>query len=136
MDYAALLKEAQAKRPESAIVRDRFEVPKVLGRLEGNKTILTNFAQITSVIRRDVDHFSKYLLKELATPGVMRNSEFMLGRKVSSSIINEKIRKYVDSFVICPSCGLPDTDLLRDPKKGTTIRCNGCGANTPIKDFM
>ncbi len=131
-----MLKAAQASRPKAALQRERFEVPKIQGHVEGNKTILSNFQAIASHLRRDIEHFTKFMLKELATPGGVRSNEFVLGRKISSAIINEKVRKYVDTFVICPSCGLPDTDLIRDPKKGTTIHCNGCGTNTQIKDFM
>ena len=136
MDYEEMLKSAQANRPKAALQRDRFEVPKIQGHLEGNKTILSNFQFITQHIRRNSEHLQKFMLKELATPGIIRSGEFVLGRKISSATINEKIRKYVDTFVICPSCGLPDTDLIRDPKTGTFIRCNGCGSKTQIKDFM
>ena len=136
MDYEELLKAAQANRPKAALQRDRFEVPKIQGHVEGNKTILSNFVFIAQHIRRDPEHLQKFMLKELATPGIIRSGEFVLGRKISSAIINEKTRKYVDNFVICPSCGLPDTDLIRDQKTGTFIRCNGCGAKTQIKDFM
>ncbi len=131
-----MLKSAQDLRPKSALQRDRFEVPKVQGHVEGTKTVLSNFVAITQHIRRDKEHVLKFMLKELATPGMLRSNEFVLGRKISSLTINEKIRKYVDSFVICPSCGLPDTDLIRDEKTGTAIRCNGCGTKTQIKDFM
>lgn len=136
MNYEDMLKTAQELRPKSALQRDRFEVQKIQGHVEGNKTVLSNFVAIAQHIRRDRDHLLKYMLKELATPGIMRSGEFVLGRKISSAIINEKIRKYVDAFVICPSCGLPDTDLVRDVKTGTAIVCNGCGTKTQIKDFM
>ncbi|HLP80112.1 MAG TPA: translation initiation factor IF-2 subunit beta [Acidobacteriota bacterium] len=136
MDYETMLKKAVEQRPKSAINRDRFEVPKVQGHVEGTKTVLSNLNAIAQTIRREPAHFQKFLLKELATPGIPRSGEFLLGRKISSLTINEKIRKYVDAFVICPVCGLPDTDLMRDEKKGTSIKCNGCGSNSPIKDFM
>ena len=54
---------------------ERFEIPKIQGHLEGNKTILTNFQQISSYIRRDINHFLKFILRELATSGVIRVQE-------------------------------------------------------------
>jgi translation initiation factor 2 beta subunit (eIF-2beta)/eIF-5 len=50
-------------------------------------------------------------------------------------MVNEKVRKYADSFVFCPQCGGPDTEFLKD-KKDCHIKCNICGAKTRIRDFL
>ena len=64
MDYAKLLDRAYKDMPESVLEKERFEIPKVRGHLEGNKTIISNFTQIISVLRRTEEHLLKYLLKE------------------------------------------------------------------------
>src|SRR5690606_39492478 len=48
---------------------ERFEIPKVSGKIEGNNTVITNISQIASYIRRPVENIAKFLQKELATPG-------------------------------------------------------------------
>ena len=131
MDYEEMLKRAEKKIPEKINQTSRFEVPKVKGHIQGNKTIISNFGTIASVLNRKPEHLLKFLLKELATPGEMHKGAIIIGRKVSASLINEKINKYVRIYVLCPACGKPDTKL---EKEGNTwfIKCMACGTKRPV----
>ena len=40
LDYENMLKEGKSKLPEISVSKERFEVPKVKGHIEGNKTII------------------------------------------------------------------------------------------------
>ena len=132
MNYEKLLKKARKELPESVLKTERFEIPKVKGHLEGNKTIISNFEQIANTLRRPVEHLLKYVLRELATPGDMRKGALIIGRKVSASSVNEKIQNYANEFVICPECKKPDTKLMKEGKI-TLMKCLACGAQHPIK---
>lgn len=110
---------------------DRFEVKKVEGKHEGTRTIITNFSQIASCIRRDPLHLSKFLFKELASSGSIDGDRLILSRKISSGPINEKIQKYVDIFVKCKKCEKPDTELISE-NGGVFLRCMACGAKEEI----
>src|SRR3989339_743569 len=114
-DYKEMLQETRKQLPEVVLIRDRFEIPKVIGHIHGNKTVIGNFIQIASALRRDVDHLLKYVLKELATPGEIKKSgALIMGTKVPASRINDKIRQYANEFVLCPECGKPDTAIVRE----------------------
>ncbi len=130
-DYEKLLNKAYEtiKPVESKI--DRFEIPKVEGHIEGNKTIITNFKQICNYLRRDLDHVLKFLLKELAAPGSMRGDRLILTRKISSSLINEKINQYAQTYVLCKECKKPDTEILREDRL-MFLHCLACGAKKSI----
>jgi translation initiation factor 2 subunit 2 len=132
MDYAELLKKAKEELPSESASHDRFEIPKVRGHIQGNRTIVSNFSQIASSLNREEDHLLKYLLKELATPGEFKNSVLILGRKVSASMINDKITRYVKEFVICKECKKPDTKLVKEDKI-TFLKCQACGARQPLQ---
>ena len=132
MNYSDLLKKAREELPKSTLKADRFEVPKVQGHIQGNKTIVSNFNQIAGVLRRDPEHLLKFVLKELAAPGEIVNNGVIIGRKVSAASINEKIDKYVREFVICDSCKKPDTQLLSENKM-IFIKCLACGAKQSVK---
>ncbi len=128
-----MLEEARKNLPEVVFVKGRFEIPKVLGHIQGNKTILSNFIQISSALRRDVNHLLKYVLKELATPGEIKKSgALILGTKVPASRINEKIRQYANEFVLCFECGKPDTSLVKEDGL-TYMKCTACGAKNIVK---
>ena len=131
-DYEKLLDEAYEKVKKVEGAGGRFEIPKVKGHFEGKKTILTNFMQIASHIRRDTNHFLKYLLKELAASGQIEGDRLILNMKVPSAKINNKIESYVKEFVLCKECGKPDTELKKQDRL-TYVHCLACGAKHPVR---
>ena len=130
--YEQMLDEAYKNLKPIQHNGERFESPKIEGHHEGTKTILTNLPSIISYIRRDQDHFIKFLLKELATSGSFKNNRLILQRKITSQKINEKIEDYLNEFVICKQCGKPDTELLRE-KGFSFIHCLACGAKHSVR---
>ena len=130
--YEEMLEEGISKLPKEVVVTERFEVPKAKGHIQGNKTVITNFNNILEAFRRDRDHFLKFLLKELATPGIFDGPRLVLGRKVSASMINAKIQQYAEMFVLCGSCGKPDTQIIE--KEGVSyLKCTACGTQKQIR---
>ena len=69
MDYEELLKKAYEVLPKKGIEKARFELPKVKGHFEGQKTVVSNFMQVVDVLQRDSKDIAKFLLKELGTAG-------------------------------------------------------------------
>ncbi|MFH1500580.1 MAG: translation initiation factor IF-2 subunit beta [archaeon] len=132
-NYENLLEEAYKRvKPITSESSERFEIPKVSGHVEGNKTIITNFSQICSYLRRKPEHLLKYLLRELATSGIIDSERLILQRKMSSARINEKIQDYVKEFVICKECQKPDTELQKEDRL-MFIHCLACGAKHSVR---
>ncbi|HLC86208.1 MAG TPA: translation initiation factor IF-2 subunit beta [Candidatus Nanoarchaeia archaeon] len=130
--YEEMLEEGISKLPKEVIVTERFEIPKAKGHIQGNKTVITNFNNIIEALRRDKDHFLKFLLKELATPGVFDGPRLVIGRKVSASLINAKIQQYAEMYVLCSNCGKPDTQIIE--KEGVNyLKCTACGTQKQIR---
>ena len=129
-NYDDLLNDAY-KKVKHIEHTDRFEIPPIEGHVEGTKTILTNLAQISTHLRRNQEHLLKFLLKELATSGAIKNNRVILQRKILSQKINEKIQSYVKSFVLCNECGKPDTELIKE-KGFAFMHCLACGAKHSI----
>ncbi len=130
--YETLLKRAREKLPEKATSGERFEMPKVRGHVQGNRTVLSNFSEIAGTFRRDPAQLLKYLQRELATPAVVDGPRLIMGRKLTSSLINNKIEQYAKDFVLCTECGKPDTQLKKE--NIVTIKiCTACGARHPVK---
>ena len=126
MNYEDMLREGRKNLPESVLAKSRFEIPKVRGHIQGNRTIVSNFKQIAEVLGRPPEHLLKYLQKELATPGEIKPKGLILGSKVAASMINSKIRDYANKYVLCPECGKPDTKLIEE-KQGYVLKCTACG---------
>lgn len=132
MDYDELLERASKNMPERTEEATRFEVPKVKGHIEGNKTVISNFKQMADALGRSAEHLLKYVLKELATPGELRKDAAIMGTKISASRVNEKIEQYVKDFVLCPACKKPDTKLVKEAKI-MFIKCSACGAKQSVE---
>jgi translation initiation factor 2 subunit 2 len=130
-NYEELLENAYSKIKQVNHSSDRFEIPKIQGHFEGKKTILNNFFQIASYIRRNPEHFQKFILKEIASAGQKDGDRLILNMTVPSAKINLKIEQYVKEFVICKECKKPDTELIKDGRL-TFIHCLACGAKHPV----
>ncbi len=131
-NYTELLKKAKAHLPEVKSTTERFEIPKVTGHIQGVKTVITNFSQICTTIRRDAAELLKYLQRELATPATLDGPRLVLGRKISSQLINAKIVQFCEDFVLCHECGKPDTQLVKEDRI-LFLKCTACGAKQPVK---
>ncbi len=127
-----MLKKGAENLPKKTDFKERFEMPKVLGHIQGNRTVISNFVQIANAFGRPVEHMLKYILKELATPGELQNNLLILGTKIGSERINQKIQQYAEEFVICRECGKPDTKIEKEGEF-TFIKCMVCGAKKPVK---
>lgn len=133
-NYEKMLDEAYENiKPISVSQRfERFEIPKAQAQIIGNKTIISNFLQICSYLRRDPQHVSKFLSKELASFSKIEGERLVLNRKIQTAQINDKIIFYVNEFIICHECKKPDTELI---KQGDYMfmHCLACGAKHSVR---
>ena len=132
--YEQLLQKAEQELPETAVGAERFVIEKVVGHIEGNKTVISNLKKIAKDMGRDESHLLKYLLRELASPGKWSYERAIFGTKIAASLINNKIKKYASEFVYCSECGKPDTKLVEE-KEIMYLRCSACGAKKPVKNI-
>ena len=132
MDYEDMLHRAREKLPEDMGSGERFTIQKVKGHLEGNKTVISNFGQIASSLGRSKELLVKFIEKQLATKGVVRDNFVIFNTKLSASKINDRIQQFTDLFVICKECGKPDTTLTKDTGV-YFIKCQACGAKYTVK---
>ena len=127
--YEKLLDEAynNVKSIKAGSNFDRWEVPEARSQIVGNKTILSNFLQICSYLRRDCNHVMKFLSNELASFSKLENERMIFNRKIPQDNLNKKIKFYISKFVICKECKKPDTELLKQDGL-LFIHCLACGA--------
>ena len=127
-----MLNKAIDSMPEVVHEKERFEIPKIKGHLEGNKTIVVNLRQISETLERPKGHLFKFLLRELAAPGIDKGINCVFGSKIPSALINDKIAKYANEFVLCRKCGKPDTQLVKEGDL-TYLKCQACAEKYPVK---
>jgi len=127
MNYEQLLKRAEEKISKELTTEGRFKIPKPAVLVQGNNTLVTNFSEITGMIRRDPKHLLKFLSKQLAAPGSLEGSRANFLGKFSEEQIENKIKLYAREYVFCPICGKPDTKLVEE-EGVIKMKCEACGS--------
>ena len=130
--YDDLLARAYKSIPEKTAKKERLEIPVPELLLQGNKTIVKNFEAITNKLRRNPRHLAKFLSKELATSGNVEGGRLILNSKVTERAIAEKMKAYMETFLYCKQCKLPDTKIVEIDRGLSTMVCEACGARTSI----
>jgi len=118
--------------PAAKGTKERFQIPVPRIFYEGKTTVLDNFAAIADALNRDPDHLMKFLLQELGTAGKIEGHRGVFQGKFTEQAIQNQIAAYVDEYVICSECKLPDTHLIKSDRV-LMLKCDACGAHRPVK---
>jgi len=127
-----LLNRAYSKIPPITRDRRRFEVPRVRSSIIGAKTLINNFKDICDIISRDPPHLLKFLTRELATAGNYEGGRGLFQGRFPNETLDALVKRYVSEFVICPTCKLPDTKIVKE-KRLFFLKCDACGARSSLR---
>jgi translation initiation factor 2 subunit 2 len=131
-DYEALLKRARDQIPPEVFDQPRFRVPRVDSFIQGSRTVVRNFKDLTDTLRRDPKHLLRYLSHELATAGELRSPQAIFNGRFHPRMLDELMEKYTEEYVVCPACQRPDTEMRREDRLLVLV-CSACGGRTPLK---
>jgi translation initiation factor 2 subunit 2 len=133
-DYDKLLDRARSQVPEDAFKKsgERFQVPSAQVMLQGNRSIWQNFQEIINILNRPGKEVLKFVSGQLGTAGTMEGSNAMFNGKFNAESIDELLNRYIDSYVICPVCTRPDTEITKESGVYLLI-CSACGARTAVR---
>ena len=135
MNYDELLDRAFTKLPTLSKENVDFRIPVIDSIIQGNKTVVRNITQIADVARRSKAEIIKYLTKELAAPIGVDDQMLVINAKVAQNILNAKITKYFETYVICKECHKPDTRVEGIERGYITTVCEACGARYTLKNY-
>ncbi len=130
--YEQMLDKAYSELPAIKREESRFEMPALKSNLSGNKTVVSNLPQIASAFRRPAEHLLKFILRELATTGDAKGSEYHFMGKFRPEFLQEKVVKYAREFVLCAACGKPDTHFVKE-QAATFLVCEACGVRSSVR---
>jgi translation initiation factor 2 subunit 2 len=129
-----MLNEAYKKLPETGVkkVASRFKIPQVQMFYQGkSKTIFVNFKEISEYLNRDPNIIRKFLARELATPATPSNGRLILHTHLDPQTLQNAVTFFIKRYVKCPVCEGYDTKL-RKKEKALLIKCEICGAESPV----
>merc|ERR1712045_97416 len=111
----------------------RYKMPLVYGKVEGRgngiKTVIPNISEVSLSLHRDAGEVNKFFGCELGaqTSFNVKDDRAVVNGSHTDAALQAMIHKYVEGFVLCPQCGLPETKYKI---KGGCIyhNCAACGA--------
>lgn len=130
--YEKSLDRALEQIPKAVFEKERFQIPEADVIVFGNRTALKNFKVIASALNREPEHMIKYLLRELGVAGNIDGHQAVFQGKFAKAAVDDRIKRYVEEFVICRECGGPDTKLVRK-ERVYMLRCEACGARAAVR---
>jgi len=131
MDYEASLDRAMDELPEFAAEESRLDVPSVATQPDGAFTRITNLDELADALSRDAEHVHRYVQSELGTAGQFEDGTGRYNGSFSGEDLDAVVDGYVQEYVLCSECGLPDTRLVTE-NRTQMLRCDACGAFRPV----
>ena len=120
----------------------RYQMSKMDVRKERTKVSIINIEKITKDLKvPSSDIIITYIGKKMsAKPKVERSGKNINSTRVifalntDPSVVEQTIYHFIEAFVLCPTCALPELTYDTNAKKtNLTISCNACGHSSPIK---
>ncbi len=133
-EYMRLLERAFSEMPSLSASREDFTIPKAEMFTQGNKTIIRNFFAIADKARRKPEDIARYISKELGVPVSIEEQRLVINGRFQQDVIDGKIVKYFETYVICKECHKPDTHL-ESAERGLYLVCEACGARYWVKGY-
>jgi translation initiation factor 2 subunit 2 len=132
MDYEASLDRALDAVPDIGGSDERLSVPDATAQKDGAFTRLTNLSDIADALAREPEHVHRFIQRDLGTNGQYDDGRARYNGNFSGSDFDAAVSRYVEEYVRCSECGLPDTRLVIEDRT-PMLRCDACGAFRPVQ---
>jgi len=131
MDYESSLDRAMESVPDIGGDEERLSIPDAQAQKDGAFTRFTNLGEIADVLSREPEHLHRFVQRELGTSGKLDGGRARYNGSFSGQDFDAAVDAYLEEYVRCSECGLPDTRLVREDRT-PMLRCDACGAFRPV----
>eukprot|EP00658_Telonema_sp_P-2_P067043 TRINITY_DN55_c0_g2_i12.p1 TRINITY_DN55_c0_g2~~TRINITY_DN55_c0_g2_i12.p1 ORF type:complete len:361 (-),score=173.83 TRINITY_DN55_c0_g2_i12:331-1413(-) len=111
----------------------RYKMPKLVAKVEGRgngiKTRIPNCSDIASSLHRSPAVLTKFFGCELGAQSKWDDKEdscIVNGDHMEKILQSKLCESFIPKFVLCPNCGLPETDM-KVRKEKIRFQCAACG---------
>lgn len=112
---------------------DNLILPEIVVEIGTTRLHWKNVKNFLKVVRRHPEHFMDWLKSELPShqinwfSGSKSDGLIIHGKRQRKSDVKDLALKYVNEFVICPSCKKADSQMLKINSKQYEFECLDCG---------
>ncbi|KAI1321641.1 hypothetical protein EDD11_003121 [Mortierella claussenii] len=111
----------------------RYKMPKLVSKIEGKgngiKTVIPNMSDIARALSRPSTYPTKYFGCELGAQVKCdeKTDRYIVNGAHDAAKLQQLLNGFIQKFVLCPSCGNPETDIIVDKTSTIQMYCNACG---------
>jgi len=93
---------------------------------KGIKTRLTNLTEVSKALKVPAQYPLAFIGMELGTQIEMKENEqiYLVSGKNENNLLIEKLYKFIDKYVLCPLCKLPEI-VIQIKKQASKIKMQG-----------
>jgi translation initiation factor 5 len=107
----------------------RYKMPIPCIKNVKNTTIIENLKDIANSLKCPAEYIIIFLKTELGTNTVISSDKAIINGHHSKDIINLNLEKFINMFILCPKCSLPECDF-----NGKKLNCRACGCISSLKN--
>ncbi len=115
----------------------RYKMPTVVGKIEGKgngiKTVIVNISDLAIALKREAGEVNKFFGCEIGAQTTYNEKDVkaIVNGAHTDQVLQSCIHKYIEAFVLCPNCKLPET--VYKIKNGCIWhRCKACGTKEMV----
>lgn len=115
----------------------RYTMPQLIVSYEKHGTRIKNFKKVCSAIKRNEEYLIEYLKKNLGTKIKFDQETILINTVITVENLNDLLQDFIERYVLCTTCGLPETDiqiLIKGEKSRLQYSCRACGATKRISN--
>jgi len=116
----------------------RYKMPLVFGKVEGRgngiKTVIPNITDVAMSLHRSPAEVNKFFGCELGaqTTYSAETDRAVVNGAHTDAVLQQMMRRYIQGFVLCPSCNYPETDY-KIKNEIIFHKCAACGAKDMVE---
>lgn len=103
----------------------RYKMQKLNVIKQKNKTIIDNFDKVSSDLERDPKMIYSYFKKKFSISMNLKDGVLSTTADLGYADFEKVLREFIEDYVLCPKCRLPELVLSKNEKK-MTMTCKSC----------
>jgi translation initiation factor 5 len=123
--------------PNNSDASYRYKMPslqtKIKGRGNGIQTVVINIHEVSRALRVLPAYPTKFFGLELGAQSTCKENCAIINGAHSVQTLSKLLNKYIEIFVLCPTCKLPETTISISSKDAIEMDCAACGYNGLLK---
>mmetsp|Transcript_26660 Transcript_26660/g.64764 ORF Transcript_26660/g.64764 Transcript_26660/m.64764 type:complete len:429 (+) Transcript_26660:179-1465(+) len=116
----------------------RYKMPVIQGKVEGRgngiKTRIVNCYEVGRALHRPPSYVCRFFGYELGAQTQINEAEgtYIVNGQHEQIVLAETLQKFINGFVLCTNCKLPETDIKVDKRQVIKQVCSACGHSEPV----